>query len=190
MLASKECDRAIVFVSTSDRARPGEVPITGADMSKIWHEFIEPTLPNNVTVTYGGSPVANAYKALGDANEGGSKDEYVLYGDPQDLETNFPRASLIKYAGNLYEAGQVTLRAVDRASTVDISGTRMRSFLEKGDRASFVKYLPSQIDRDAVWSILYATTKNPPKVKATQKARKPRRVEGLLRAYIRTVLQG
>jgi hypothetical protein len=173
-LASKECDTVNLYVSIADRARSGEVPILGKDMATLWNTLIEPSLPTNVIVTYGGSPVGNIWAFLGKANLAGSPDEFLIYGDPTDLTQNFTKELLTKYSGNLFAAGQIKLRAVERSSTVDVSGTQMRQHLEKGDKAAFVKNLPSTIDVDKVWDILHATAKNPPKVKTTAgSVRKP-----------------
>ena len=44
-LAATECDSVFLYVSTSDRARTGEVPVLGRDMELLWREVIAPTLP-------------------------------------------------------------------------------------------------------------------------------------------------
>jgi len=173
-LASEECDAVHLYVSIADRARSGEVPILGKDMATLWNDIIEPSMPTNVVVTYGGSPVGNVWKQLGKANETGSQDEFYVYGDPTDLAQNFTKELLTKYSGNLFAVGRIKLRAVERSSTVDVSGTQMRQYLEKGDKAAFVKNLPTTLDVDKVWDILHATAKDPPKVKTTAgSVRKP-----------------
>lgn len=196
-LAAGECDEVHLYVSLSDRARPGEIPILGSDMDKIWKSYIEPSLPGNVKVTYGGSPIGNIWKELGEASKAGSPNTYVLYADPEDLQVNFPDANRMKYAETLEKNGQLELRPVQRTETVDVSGTKMRQYLEKGDAKSFIKNLPSSVDGQAVWDILSATAKNPPQVKATAKAKtaaKPAKKavkgEALLRSFIRGVLRG
>ncbi len=86
---------------------------------------------------------------------------------------------------------QVELRPVERSSTVNVSGTKMRKWLEDGDKEAFVKNLPSSIDKDAVWDILSATAKNPPKLKATARAKtatKKKQAEGLVRSYVRMLV--
>lgn len=166
-LASSECDAVHLYVSLSDRARGGEVPILGNDMATLWHEVIEPSMPTNVRVSYGGSPIGNIWKELGGANSTGSDDEFAIYADPADIAQNFTKELLEKYSGNLFAAGKIKLRAVERSSTVDVSGTQMRRYLELGDKDSFTKYLPDAVDKDRVWSVLRATAENPPKVKKT-----------------------
>lgn len=184
-LAAKECDVVHLYASLSDRFRPGEVPILGADMKRLWDRVIEPSLPSNVEVTYGGSPVGNVYKEIGDANERGSDDGFVVYGDPDDLKTSYSR--LASYVGNRIGADQVRLRAVPRDTTVDVSGTEMRGYLASNDKQAFLNGLPPDIDGDQVWSVLRATVEHPPAgLKRTQKAKKAPdpKVEGLLRRYV------
>ena len=188
-IAAKECDEVIVFVSTSDRARPGEVPVLGTDMAKIWHDYIERSLPSNVRVKYGGSPVTKTWQEMGKANEAESADTYKVYGDPEDLTQNFPENSFLKYAGNLYKAGQALTRAISREETVLVSGTKMRQWLQSGNEEQFKKHLPKGIDRDAVWRILRATAENPPKVKTTAGAKRARKTEALLREYVSLLLE-
>lgn len=187
-LAAKECDEVHLYVSLSDRKRPGEVPILGRDMEKIWKTYIEPTMPANVIVTYGGSPVGNVWKDVGDASEAGSQDTYVIYADPTDIAVNFPDELRAKYASRMEKAGQIELRPVKRSETVNVSGTKMRQYLETGDKKSFIRNLPARIDGPAVWDILYATANSEPKKKPTTKRKKATKVETLLRAYIKMLL--
>jgi cytidyltransferase-like protein len=170
--AAAENDRVMLFVSTSDRKRPGEVPISGSVMAHIWKAHIEHTLPKNVEVTYGGSPVGNVYKALGIANDTGSTATFNIYSDPSDIAESYPNASLKKYAGKLYARGQINLVPTPRTSTVNVSGTEMRRYLAAGDKKSFVQRLPRNIDADAVWRELKGSV-----------------VESLLRCYIGTLLR-
>lgn len=171
-LAAKECNRVEVFVSTSDRKRPGEITVSGADMSDIWRTQIEPSMPSNVKINYVGNPVRSAWEFMGKANEEGSSDQFAVYSDPEDLAGNFPEKSLIKYTGTLYKKGQIILRPVQRTETVNVSGTKMRQFLAKGDKASFLKNLPQGIDGEVIWNRLSS-----------------RKSEGLLRMYVNESLR-
>lgn len=168
-IASRENDHVLLFVSLSDRKRPGEVTILGSDMEKIWKGHIEPTLPGNVSITYtsGGSPVRYVYETIGKANEEGSEDTYVIYSDPVDIEHNYPERNLEKYAGDLYAKGRIILEPIQRTETVDVSGTKMRAWLASGDKESFVSHLPPGIDGDAVWDTL-----SKPATQPTPKARR------------------
>jgi len=153
-LAAKENDKVKVFVSLSDRKRPGEIPIMGSDMQAIWKGHIEPSLPGNVQVEYVSNPVQAVYKEIGDDNTSNIGNTYALYSDPTDLAQNFPEKSLIKYGGNLYSRKQIIPRPVQRTDTVDVSGTKMRQFLEAGDEKSFIKNLPKGVNGKAIWDIL------------------------------------
>lgn len=178
-LAATENDEAHVFVSLSDRD-----DVSGKAMEKIWKEQIEPSLPSNVTVTYGGSPVGNAFKLMGAASEAGSDDTYVVYSDPDDAG-RFDDQTLAKYTKNL----NVVRRPVERTSTINISGTKMRQFLADDDKKSFVKYLPKGIDGNFVWDTL---RKMRPDSSPKKKVAKKRSLKGeaLLRSFIRSILRG
>lgn len=143
-----------VFVSLSDRKRPGELPILGSDMKVIWKDYIEPTLPANVSVEYVQVPIKEVYRAMEDAEKSGSDDIFYIYADPTDLASRFGENSLKKNAGTLYKEGRIILRPIERTETVDVSGTKMRAWLKAGDKKSFVAHLPPAVDGDAVWDIL------------------------------------
>lgn len=153
-LAAQENEKVKVFVSLSDRKRPGEIPILGSDMSAIWKGHIEPSMPSNVDVEYVPNPVQAVYKEIGDDNVSNSENTYKLYSDPTDLSQNFPEKSLVKYAGNLYSRKRIIPRAVQRTETVDVSGTKMRQYLEAGDEKSFIKNMPKGVNGKAIWDIL------------------------------------
>jgi cytidyltransferase-like protein len=152
--AAAENDKVMLYVSISDRARPGEVPISGVDMHLIWQKYIAPTLPPNVEVEYGGSPVRKIYDFLGKANETSSKDKFTVYSDPQDLAQNFPEKNMKKYVPKIWKNKQVSLVPGLRTSTVDVSGTKMRGYLQTGDKKSFLKNMPAAVNGDAIWNIL------------------------------------
>jgi len=186
-LAAKENDRVIIFASMSDRDT-----ISGEGMMQVWRELIEPKLPANVKVTYGGSPVGHAFKIIGDADQAGSQDVFTVYSDPDDAGR---MATLPKYAPNLTANGQVKFRSVERTSTVDVSGTQMRQWFETGDQEQFLKHLPRGIDGVRYWNILNATKLDKPvpkgakkpaaKKPAAKKTKKPVQGEALLREFVR-----
>lgn len=171
-MAARENDIVHVYASMSDRDN-----VSGTVMAQIWRDQIEPSLPANVKVSYGGSPVGKVFKELGDANADGSTDTFTVYSDPNDIAGNYGQLS--KYAGNLIKNGQVHLRPISRSETVNVSGTMMRKWLAAGDKQKFVAHLPKTIDRNKVWELLQKSQSQP-------KAR-PRH-EGLLRDYVRLLL--
>jgi hypothetical protein len=144
-LASKENDEVHLFVSTSDRIKKGEFPIYGSDMEKIWQEFLEPVLPNNVIVTYGGSPVSFIYKELEEA-EAAQEDEifFKIYSDADDI-LKFTDDKLNKSAPTLFMNGQIERRSVDRSETTNISGTEMRRCLQNNEQEKFISFLPASV---------------------------------------------
>lgn len=186
-LAASENDEVHLYVSLSDRKRPGELPITGAAMEKIWKLQIEPSLPDNVIVTYGGSPIANTFDDIGEASEADSDDVYLIYSDPIDAEKNFSDKLLEKYAASLFLKGNVSTRPVQRTSTVNVSGTKMRSFMAKGDKKSFLKFMPKSIDGSFVWNTLLASK---PSVKASKRKLKLKSIKGesLIREYVKQLM--
>lgn len=153
-LAAQENEKVKVFVSLSDRKRPGEIPILGSDMAAIWKGHIEPSLPGNVQVVYVQSPVRAVWEEVGNDNLDNVENTYQIYSDPEDLAQNYPEKSLIRYAGNLYSRQQIIPRAVQRTETVDVSGTKMRQYLETGDEKSFIKNMPKGVNGKAIWDIL------------------------------------
>lgn len=166
--ASRECDQVHVYVSLTDRKRPGEVPVLGTDMAVIWRELVEPGLPGNVAVEYGGEPVGKVWAFLGRAKETGSRDTFVIYGDETDLAARFKPMALAKYAGPLQANGQIELRTTARIT----SATAVRRAIGAGDFATFKAEMPKWLDARRAWDILtHAAT------------------EGLVREYVRTLVR-
>lgn len=195
-LAARECDEVHLFVSLSNRFRTGEPLVMGTDMQKLWQQYIEKSLPNNVVVTYGGSPVANVFKAMDAANKSGAQDTLVIYSDPEDASANFPEHILQKYGGELYGKGQLEVRPVKRTETVDVSGTKVRQALATGDKKAFLSMLPKALQRDDVWDILYNTSQHPPAdvkhtdLKSKKKKPAPPTTEAALRLLVQLLLRG
>lgn len=151
--AASENDIVNVYVSLADRDRPGEVMIRGNDMAKIWKTLIGPSMPDNVDISYVEQPVRSIYEFLGAASEKREiEDTYNVYSDPKDIAKNFPERSIKRYAPNLQD---INLIPVTRASTVDVSGTKMRRFLQNNDKKSFMANLPQTINGEKYWSILH-----------------------------------
>lgn len=180
-MAAGECDAVHLYVSLSDRKRPGEIPILGSDMQIIWTRYIEPTLPKNVTVHYGGSPVANIYKELDESQD--ADDTFVIYSDPVDLDHNFSVAALEKWAGALWERGQIVRQPIQRTSTVNVSGTKMREYIASHDKASFLANMPHEVDGEAIWNVLQRSV-NASQASPTKRRKKTSIGEGLIRNYV------
>ena len=157
-IAASENDEVLLFVSTSDRARKSSMTIYGADMQRIWDDYIDPSLPDNVHVIYGGVPVQHVYNVLEKAEA--SKDRlttFRIYSDVDDI-LKYTDTSLSKAAPKLFSSGQINRRGVNRSETVNVSGTKMREFMANGDVKNFKKFLPDEI-RQYAGEILSILTK-------------------------------
>jgi len=160
-LAASQNDKVLLFVSVSGRHRPGEFPIDGSDMYQVWTSYLEGAMPGNVEIAYGGSPVRKVYEEVGEACDSGSEDVYTIYSDPEDTSTNYSQGYRDKYMQPLCDLGQVRFASeVDPSSvtrgvgTPDISGTKVRTYLESGDFNSFAAAMPSGVDAQAIFDIL------------------------------------
>ena len=176
--ASRENDKVLLFVSTTDRKRKGQFPILGNDMEKVWKEELEPIMPANVEVRYGGAPVRKVYEEIGVAADNASADTYFVYSDSTDTMRNYPEAQRIKYMEPLYSMGQVRFpgeedpQAFTRGDgSPDVSGTAMRGALQSCDIDLFHAGMPSGVNVQNVYDILCNKTN-----------------ESVLRQYIRLSL--
>jgi cytidyltransferase-like protein len=153
--ASDECKEVIVYVSTSDRKRKGEITIFGEDMAMIWETIISKYLPYNVRCEYGGSPVGNVYKVLEDASALNDGTTYAIYTGEDDAA---------RYSSKYYIdiIDSVHLRTMTRGEdTMPISGTLMRSYLSNAseDKFLFLDGLPMEItdeDKEEIFNILFS----------------------------------
>lgn len=178
-MAAAENDLVKVFVSLSDRKRSGELPLLGSDMRTIWSQYLEPIMPGNVEIVYGGAPVQKVYAELSDAEASGSTDTYMVYSDPADTALNYPERNRLKYFPGIYEKGQVLFAAEENPGrftrgegTPNVSGTKMRAAISSGDFEAFSKGMPVGVDAQGVFDIL-----------------RPKKIaEALLRAFIRKTL--
>jgi len=171
-LAAAENEVVLVFSSTADRTRKGELPLFGVDMQKVIDKFIRSELPKNVQIIDVGVPVSAVWDELKRAESEGSVDVYTVYSDSEDIK-KFNDTSLSKYVPLLLKSGRVRVRGVQRGSeTPDISGGKMRAYLAAGDIENFSKMLPPSVrkyDREIADLLL-------------------RKNESLIRSFIRSFL--
>ena len=152
--ASDECKKVIVYVSTSDRKRKGEITIFGEDMKVIWETIIVKYLPPSTQCIYGGSPISNVYKTLEDAALLNEETTYAIYSGEEDSN----RFSSKYYASII---DRVHIRTLARGEdTMPISGTLMRSYLSNAsqDKFLFLDGLPREIsdqDKEEIFNILF-----------------------------------
>lgn len=153
--AAAECDWVRVIASTSDRVRKGEFPIYMRDMDDVWSKHLRLILPDNAVVEFDSAqPVRRVYEILGGAQACAPEAHtFTVYADPDDMAANFPMKSRLKYVPQLVAGGRVDFVELNRTSTVNVSGTKMRAFLASGDMDSFIAGLPDGVDGKAVWHI-------------------------------------
>lgn len=141
-LASAENDLVLVFNSDVSREN-----IDGRTMVDIINKFVKPTLPTNVRLMSVGVPVAALFQEIEDAENNKSEDFYTIYSDAEDIRKYSTRV-LQKYAPNLVSNGQLITRGIKRGiETTDVSGTKMRAYLDAGNIKKFSELLPPAIQR-------------------------------------------
>ena len=169
--AANENDKVLLFVSTSDRIKKDQTPIYGEDMESIWKNYLEPIMPSNVVIEYGGSPVRKVFQTLEEsenivASGRMIEDTYTIYSDKEDTEQNYtlgrvnrktqlpPEVSPAqKYFPNLLNNGYVKFAAeinpemfMRGQGAPDISGTEMRRKIGAEEFDSFKADLPDLDD--------------------------------------------
>jgi hypothetical protein len=166
-LAARENERVIVYTSLKDRKRTGEAYVSGKTFTKFWNEFFIPALPNNVKVKFVDSPVRYAIFEMGWLEQVFTQDKTQvptvrLYSDDHDVEGNFKDEELQKKYPTLTQNNLIQKRGISRSSTVNISGTKMREFLQTGDKVNFIKYLPPVPinQKQQIWDMMNQDIKN------------------------------
>lgn len=155
-LASKENNNVIVYISEKDRIKKGEYPITGNQMVQIWNEILKRYLPNNVKIKFVDSPVSAVRYMLLDLDKEFNESPIVnIYSDIDDINSYNSEEFKSKYK-NLFGLNKIKLRGIERSHTVDISGTKMREFLQNDDKLSFTKNLPdiSDLDKEKIYNLI------------------------------------
>jgi hypothetical protein len=159
--AASENDQVILFVSTSDRKRQDEFPIFGKDMKRIWKEELEGIMPSNVRIEYGGSPVRKVYQAIEEASNSNDEKLYTIYSDPEDTAQNYPQDARDRYMQPAYDLGKVVFAAEENPGrftrgegTPDVSGGKLRHYLQSNNFERFASYMPSGVDAQSVFDIL------------------------------------
>lgn len=179
-LASRENDVVRVLTSTADRSRPGELSISANDMSRVW-ELTKEILPSNVTVEFVKNPVRAVFEKVGRAEESKTFDDsYSIYSDVTDAAERYSLAQLKKYFPDMCERGLVSVRAVERTETADVSGTRVRRAIRDFDYEEFEKMVPREI-ASQVWDIL--SKKNHETSPLTKK------IESTMREFIEMIVE-
>jgi cytidyltransferase-like protein len=149
-LASSENDEVLVFASTADRPRKGELSIQGDKMRIVMEKFVKPSLRllGNVEVIYADppvTPVTMVFNTLNRAEKNYSYDVHTIYSDSEDI-SRFTPVNLRKQAPKLFDSGQIIRMGIKRGSkTPNVSGTDMRRFIALNDVEMFSRMLPKSI---------------------------------------------
>ena len=153
--AARENDKVLIFVSTLDRTE-NNVKVSGKKMLDIWSSYLTPALQKNVTPIFcNRSPISEIYEFIGKADP--RLVSINIYGDPHDVEGNFPDKSLEKYANALWLAKKIKRVSVPRTQTVMISGSQMREYIKRGAKHDFINNLPQVLSNSAknsIWEML------------------------------------
>lgn len=152
--AASKADEVNLFVSTSNRVRPGQLPVFWDEqMETIWKQYLEKSMPNNVTVHYVSNPNRATYAFLEDADKNEEDhNTYVIFGGGDDIPKYYPEKSLRKYMPRLMDNDQLETQTFDRAEggvddVAAVSGTKMRQSVVGGDVVEFTKGLPEPVQR-------------------------------------------
>jgi len=195
--------------------KDGETPVFGTDMKYIWNNLLKPNLNLSSKVKIispddGASPapvrsiheVCGALKEAFDANEETWSVPYLgitarvsetvinIYSDDQDIITNYSDALMTQQYGELWKnqtGPAIQGVGVPRSATIEISGTKMRGYLCKGDLDSFSELLPPLPDnvKKEIAQILSNSA-----VCGLSMERQGAKNESLLRSYIHGILAG
>lgn len=156
-LARRECDEAIIITSTAGR---DELP--AGVMIDAWKEVLEPQFhhdyPNATLIISSESPLQLAIDKMRQLK--GIVNKFVFYADDEDTRGKYAIDKLRDRVRDPAVMEKLVQRPVQRTETVDISGTRMRSFLKADDRESFDNYAPHTLSpdmKDKYWRILKGT---------------------------------
>ena len=160
--AAAENDEVILFVSTSDRRRKDEFPIYGKDMIRVWAEELEKIMPSNVQIEYGGSPVRKVYQRVEDACAANREDDiFTIYSDPEDTAQNYPASARERYMEPMCSLGKVIFAAEANPEkftrgkgTPNISGGKLRHYLESNNFEKFAEYMPPGVNARNIFDIL------------------------------------
>jgi len=158
--AAAENDRVIVFYSTADRARPGELAVSGENSTHIMNEYVSRSLPGNVSLVASRVPIRSVFELLSEVDSI-SNDSYVIYAGSENIAKY---STISKYAPNLANSGRIDLKELVRGEdSPNISGTAMRNFIMIGDVDAFRMGLPPLLRPQAeeIFDLLGGAYKRP-----------------------------
>lgn len=141
--AARENDLVYLFVSTKDRVRSGQHPITWKQMKPVW-KILQSILPSNVEVHFSDNPTTSQFDILVDAEKDPTNHNiYYFYADSKDIKRYDNPRIRERTLPRLYSSDQLIFKSFSRSSGVDVSGTMVRKALADGNLADFTKMMPS-----------------------------------------------
>lgn len=147
MRASHECDDVEVFISTKDRTDDElGITITGAMMDEAWENVLSSIIPENVSIEFVKIPVRSLFETMQAAEALASGDTYVIYSDPDDLESRYNDRALTKYMPNMFANNQILKVPVDRSGDNDVSASLVRRAIFEGDIEAFKDSMPRELE--------------------------------------------
>jgi cytidyltransferase-like protein len=144
--ASEENDLVHLFVSTKDRVRKDQHPITWNQMKKVW-KILKPALPRNVEVHFSDNPTTDQFSILEDAEKSIDQhdDIYSIYADAEDIRRYDNPRITEKTLRRLYDEYQLLFKPFERSTGVNVSGTGVRQALQDNDLEAFVSMMPGPV---------------------------------------------
>ena len=147
--ACNECDIVNLYIGLKSRDT-----VTGEKMIKVWNILLQTILPQKVNLNFGGSPIKKIWNEL--ANNVNNNNKFYIYGGKSEITNIINLESLTKYAPNILK-NQLIIQTVDRSETDNISGTKMRAWLDASDHINFYNGLPNELtdkEKCQIWNIL------------------------------------
>jgi hypothetical protein len=150
--SAEENNKTILFISESDRMRPGEISVTWETMSKIWEDFIYQILPSSVEPVTTKNPFTSLYNYLKTADNNKDKNIiYTLYLGGKDVKRYELDGNKIKLKFPfLFDNNLLIIKAIGIKLDIDISATKMRAYIQKNEFKTFRNGLPEPLRVHAV----------------------------------------
>jgi cytidyltransferase-like protein len=151
--AAEECDSVKLFVSTKDRKRKNEIVVHWNTMEKIWNEFIQKELPENVEIIFDKNPAGKMIDFLEACNKNiNDHNIYCFYSDDNDNKIIDNTNIRIKLK-NLYYNNRIVFASYNRNKNINVSATIARKHIEEDKFEEFSETLPEYIEDDEAQEI-------------------------------------
>jgi hypothetical protein len=145
LMIAEDNDATEVFVSPIEMEG-----ITGEMAVKILEMYFE-EFPDIHIHLAEGSPVKAAYIFVDELGKQNDSNQYEI--NIYALESDMQRfATIDKYIGRISK-----INRIKTTRPKGVSGTMSRTYKNTGDKESFFKSLPRQVDKEAIWNVLNET---------------------------------